>query len=414
MRRAGRTTPRVLLAALVPLLVTGGIAAARADTLAAIPDACAGRHWVTTWATAPQDAAGPFTDRTFRSIVTASAGGTAVRVTLSNRFGSAPVTFDDVHVALRRAGAAVDPSSVRAVTFAGRDAVEIAPGDEARSDPVRLSVPAGADLAVSHHVVGPAMVDRHLQAIQTSYLASGRHGSDTGGDAFAEAVTSWHGLVAVDVLAPRSTGALAVLGDSITEGVGSTVDAGRRWPDLVARRAGGELAVLNAGIGGNHAARPFALSGPQGLVDFGPAATSRFPADVLRRSGVTDVVVFIGINDVFTQLSPTLVEDVTGAYRRMALAARAAGLRVIGATITPASQSGVVEDHRLAINRWIRGSGVFDAVVDFDAAVADPASPNRLVPRFDADRVHLTDAGYAALAEAFDHESLLQGTGCRS
>lgn len=410
----GSRTRRALLAAVLCLSGVGAVGAIGVQAAAPQSADCSGSWWLTTWMTAPQDSGGRFDDQTLRAVVTATAPGTAVRVTLSNRFGAEPVTFDDVHVAESLGGASVDPDTVEPLTFAGRPSITVEPGEQVVSDGADLVVRAGDELAVSYHVDGPAALDRHVQAIQTSYATApgaGRHGADVVGTAFTEEHTSWYGLVAVDVQAARSAGAVAVLGDSITEGVGSTPDAGHRWTDVVADRLGGSMAVLNAGIGGNHAARQVVLPGPDGPQDFGPSAASRLDADVLDRSGVTDLVVFIGINDVFTSIEDDVVSEVTRAYRRIASQAQRAGIRVIGATITPANHGGEKEADRTRINRWIRTSGVFDAVVDFEGAVALPGDVSRLQPEYDADRVHLTDAGYAALGSAFD-ESLLRGTGC--
>lgn len=409
----------------------GGVAAARSGSpsaqaaepggtttgAAAVADAaCAGTHWVTSWMTAPQDASEPFVDQTLRAVVRSTVAGDAVRVTLANRFGSATTTFDDVHVGRSLDGAAVDGTTVRAVTFGGSPAVDVPAGEQVTSDPVDLAVAAGEELTVSYHVVGSAPLDRHLQAIQTSYATepgTGRHGADATGAPFSQVHTSWYGLVALDVETGRATGAVAVLGDSITEGVGSTLDAHRRWTDVLADRLGGRTAVLNAGIGGNHVGRAFAMPTEAGPVSFGAGAAERLEADVLRRSGVTDLIVFAGINDVFTQVAGEgrVLDEVTVAYQAIAERSRAAGLRVIGATITPAAQVGVKEADRQAVNGWIRTSGVFDAVLDLDPVVADPGDASALQPAYDRDRVHLTDAGYAALGSAVD-ESLLQGTGC--
>lgn len=414
MPSAGSRTRRALLAAALCLAGVGAVGAMGVPAAAPQQADCSGRWWLSAWMTAPQDSSGAFDDQTLRAVVTTTAPGSAVRVTFSNRFGAEPVTFDDVHVAESVGGASVNPDTIRPLTFAGRPSVTVEPGEQVVSDGADLVVRAGDELAVSYHVDGPVPLDRHLQAIQTSYVTApgaGRHGADVVGTAFTEEHTSWYGLVAVDVRARRSAGAVAVLGDSITEGVGSTPDAGQRWTDVVADRLAGRMAVLNAGIGGNHVARRVVLQGAHGPQDFGPSAVSRLDVDVLARSGVTDLVVFIGINDVFTRIEDDVVADVTSGYRRIARQAQRRGIRVIGATITPASQGGEKEADRVRINRWIRSSGVFDEVVDFEGAVALPGDRSRLQPAYDADRVHLTDAGYRALGTAFD-ESLLRGTGC--
>lgn len=407
-----RRSPRSLAAVALPVVLVLTVAVAAAET--AQSDACAGPRWVSTWTTAHQDAGDRFVDQTVRSIVTPTVDGSQVRITLSNRFGDRPVTFDDVHVATSLGGASVNPETIRPVSFGGQRSVTIRPGRVAVSDPAPLEVRRGDDLAVSYHVDGGVPLDRHHEAMQTSYMTppgSGRHGAAVVGSDFTVETTTWYALASVDVLSPRPVGAVAVLGDSITEGLGSTPDAGQRWPDHLARRTSGRTAVLNAGIGGNHASRDFVLVHEGKRTDFGPGAVDRLRPDVLARAGVTDLVVFIGINDVFTQISDDVVADVTRSYRQIARRADRAGLRVIGATLTPASLDPEREADRRAINEWIRSAEVFDAVVDFERVVADPSDPTRLRPRYDADRVHLTDAGYAALGRAFD-ESLLQGTGC--
>jgi lysophospholipase L1-like esterase len=413
MARGGRAA-RTATFAVLGLLVAGAVAVQIAAA-AGFGDRCSGERWVSAWTSPPQDAGGDLHDQSVRTIATVTAPGSALRVTLSNRFGTEPVTFEDVHVGLRLEGPALDPDTVLAVTFDGRAAVDVPPGGEVLSDRVALGVAAGDDLAVSYHVTGPAAVDRHLQSLQTGYRTapgSGRHAADPGGAAFIEELPSVLGVVAVDVLAPASVGAVAILGDSLTEGVGSTPDGRRSWPDLLAGSLDGRIAVLNAGIGGNHASRAYAFpTEDSGVQDFGPAAADRLRADVLRRSGVTDLVVFVGINDVATQLDDDVVGAVAAAHRRIAAEARAAGVHVIGATLTPASLAPDQEADRRALNEFIRSSRTFDAVVDLGHAVADPDDPTRLLPAYDLDTVHLTDAGYAALAAAFP-TSVLEGTGC--
>jgi lysophospholipase L1-like esterase len=397
------------------LLATVGVAAVALQVSASAGDGCGGRRWATAWASAPQDAAGAFADQTLRMMSVASAPGDAVRLTFSNRFGERAVAFDDVHVARRLTGADVEPGSVRRVTFGGRSRVRVAPGEQVVSDPAAFEVAPGDELAISFHVGGRVLLDRHLRSIATHYVTeegAGRRGADVSGQAFTTETQSTFGLVAVDVRAPASVGTLAAIGDSITEGLGTTPDGGRRWTDLLARRLGGRTAVLNAGIGGNHAARAVAMPRPDGGVDdFGPALVDRLSADVLDGAGVTDVLVLAGINDVLTRLDDDVVGAVTAAYERIVERAHARGIRIVGATLTPASLDGPAEADRRAINRFVRTSGLFDAVADFDRAVADPGDPTRLLPAFDADSIHLNDRGHAALATAID-ASRLQGTGC--
>ena len=429
--RIGRRALPVAAVAAVAMLLVPFVQRARADqpaaadAAAAVATACAGDHWVGGWRAAPQgsslgrpgDADGPsrtFADQTLRMIVSSRVGGSAVRVHLGNRHGTAPVVVGRVTVAERADGAALVPESVRTLTFGGSPSITIAPGDVVRSDPTFIPVEPFVDLALSFHVVGAAVLDHHQWATTTSYAApagSGDHASDAGADAFTEPLASWYGVAGVDVLTARDVGAVVTLGDSITDGVGSSIDADRRWPDALARRlgaAGTPLSVVNAGIGGNHVV----TSGLTSDVAVGPSAAERLDRDVLEVDGATDVFVFEGINDLFNAQPGT---DITTAlidgYRAIIDRAHAAGLRVVGATITPGNLTDVNEAARQTVNEWIRTSGAYDAVVDFDTVVRDPANPRQVRAEWDAGFAHLNDAGYEALAAAIPLE-IFQGTGC--
>ena len=428
--RRRRTVTFVAVAA-VALLLLPFVQRARADQPAradAAPDsasACAGDHWVGAWRAAPQgsslgrpgDADGPartFVDQTLRMILSTRIGGSAVRVHLGNRHGTAPVVLGGVTIARRDAGAALAPESVRPLTFAGSPAVTIAPGEVVRSDPVFVAVEPFADLAISFHVVGAGVLDHHQWATTTSYAApagTGDHTTDVGAAAFTQTLGSWFAVAGVDVLTAREIGAVVTLGDSITDGVGSTVDADHRWPDALARRlgdAGTSLSVVNVGIGGNHVV----TSGLTSDIAVGPSATERFDRDVLGVDGATDVFVFEGINDLFNaQPGTDIATALIDGYRAIIDRAHAAGLRVIGATVTPGNLTDANEAARQTVNEWIRTSGAYDAVVDFDAVVRDPADPRRVRAEWDAGFAHLNDAGYAAMAAAIPLGSF-QGTGC--
>lgn len=390
--------PRITAIVSIALLVVGGGRIAHAS----IARACEAPRWQTTWITSVQDAPTEFVDQTVRAVVPSTVGGDAVRITLSNREGDAPVTFDDVHVALGAGGPAVDPDTVAPVTFDGEPSVTVQPGDEVTSDGVALRVDAGDDVATSFHVAGPAKLDRHVYAQRPSYVTpagSGAHGDDTDGAVFTEALPSWFALVAVDVEVPRPVGSIAALGDSLTDGSGATFGADASWPDVLARSLDGQAAVLNAGIASNLAADKLLPPGDPIYDDLPEPMTERLAVDVLARDGVTDLVVFAGLNDVIFAVDPEPVDAVIAAYETILDQAHDHGLRVIGATLTPGAFDPEREERRVAINRWIRSSGAFDVVVDFDAVVADPASPSRLLPAFDSgDGIHLGDAGYAALA----------------
>lgn len=386
---------------------------------------CQGEHWVGAWLAAPQasslgradDVDGPartFVDQTLRMIVSPRTAGDALRVRLGNRHGIAPVVVDAATVGLRRAGAALVPGSVRALTFAGESSIVIAPGAEVTSDPLFAPVRAFEDLAVSFHVAGPAVVDQHQWAQSTQYASpasSGDHAADVRGDAFTEELTGWFGVSALDVLAPRTVGTVVTLGDSITDGIGSSPDRDRRWPDVLARRfaaAGTPLSVVNAGIAGNHVV----TSGLRSDAAIGPSARERVDVDVLRVFGATDLFVFEGINDIYkAEPSVDIAAHLISGYEEIIERARAAGLRVIGATITPAALTGEKEAARLAVNEWIRTSGAYDAVVDFDAVARHPGDPSRVRSEWDAHLAHLNDAGYQALAHAVPLDAF-QGASC--
>jgi lysophospholipase L1-like esterase len=435
----------VMLALAVPLLraplsslgTTAHVFAVGARSSTAQPGPCDGQvHWVGAWVAAPQDtsalvparapdgdttpetARASFTDQSFRMIVTPHVAGSELRVRLANRFGNDAVTFDTVHVGHRQAGASVAPGTDHVVTFAGGGpAVTLGPGTVVVSDPVNLAVDAFHDLAISFYVAGTASLDVHPDAQQTQYLTSpgaGDHTADTGGAAFGHPVRSWLAVTGVDVLAPESIGAIAVVGDSLTDGLGSTIDATARWTDDLARRAlgtGAPIAVLNGGISGNQVARDN-LAGHVGQVrGAGLSAVNRLDADALQQSGVRAVVVYAGINDLFAPSRADPVRAVVAGYQAMIDRAHTAGLRVVGATLTPAGQDGPAEWWRQAINEWIRTSGGFDAVIDLDAAVRDPVHSNRIASGLTNEIVHFNDTGYRALAASIDLGAL-RASGC--
>jgi lysophospholipase L1-like esterase len=402
-----------LVAILSVAAATLGAGALAAEVADANADAC-GSHWVTTWATAPQGVTEAVQDQTVRNIVQTTAGGDAIRVTLTNRFGKVPVTFDDVHVGHSVGGAAVRPGA-RPVTFDGATSIVVAPGTEVTSDPIDLHVTEGDDLAVSFHVPGPSTLTLHASAQRTTYVTpptSGARGDDRTGERFAPWLRSWVGVGAVDVAAPGEVGTIAAIGDSLTDGDGATFGADTRWTDELARTVGDRFAVINTGIGGTLAARPFVPESDPRSRDVPGGADDRLADDVLARSGVTDLVVYVGINDIMFGLDRDPVVSVINAYRRIVDSAHRDGIRVIGATLTPGEHLDAGEDEqRREVNAWIRTSGAFDAVLDFDRVVADSTAPSQLEPPFDHDGIHLTDAGYAALAESID-PSVFRGTDC--
>jgi lysophospholipase L1-like esterase len=377
-------------------------------------------HWVSTWAASPMAAtpsplasAGDlsvagFKDQTIRDVVWASAGGQTARIRLSNVFGTRPVTFSQLDIGVSAGGAAVAAGTNRPVAFAGRAAVTIEPGAEAVSDPVRLNVPAEANLVVSLFTAaatGPATY--HADAQQDTYLAAGNHAGRDAAGPFSTTTGAWFFLDDVDVRA-ATTGAVVALGDSITDGYQSTAGANARWPNDLARRfqaAGQARPVVDEGISGNRLLNGSACSGQSAL--------TRFTRDVAGRSGAHYVILLEGINDIGYSLDPNSgctapntkvsAAQIIAGYQRIITAAHAAGLTIFGATMTPFQgstyYSAAGEKKRETVNHWIRTSGAFDGVIDFDRAVRDPAAPLELAPAYDSgDHLHPNDAGYQAMA----------------
>jgi lysophospholipase L1-like esterase len=358
-------------------------------------------------------------------LVTPNAGGRLARVRLTNRYGTAPVTFDAVRLARRAAGAGAVAGTSRRVTFGGRRSITIARGADAVSDPVRIRFRAFQQLAVSvyaHADTGPATT-HFLASEPSTYVAAGDHTADRAGAAFGEPQESWVFLDGVDVLAPARVGAVVALGDSITDGALSTEARAKgardtRWPDFLARRlvrAGRPLAVVNEGIGGNRIRLDAVPPSPE---IFGPSTLFRLDSDVLAVSGATDVIVLEGINDI-GQEPPATAAEVIAGLQQVVTRLQVARLRVLVGTLTPSGGMGVptygsaaAGAIRRAVNRWIRGSRLPDGVVDFEAAVRDPSRPGRIRPAYDSgDHLHPNARGYRAMGDAV-RLSALRGTVC--
>ncbi len=385
-------------------------------------------NWVGTWGTAvhqpdlgvPGLANTGFNNQTLRQIVHTSAGGRKVRIRFST-FGAKGLVIGAAHVALRSAGSAIVPSSDRILTFGGKPSITIPPGALVLSDPVGLEAPALSDLAISIFVpenTGPAAW--HFESRQTSYISSpGDFTASTNLPTVATPVT-WFWLSGVEVMEAGNTGAIVTFGDSITDGTQSTADANKRWPDQLAQRllalpGHRTMGVLNEG-----------LSGGRLLHDsLGPNALARFDRDVLAQTGVTHIIVQMGGNDIFT-INPA--EEVTPdqiiqGHKQLIERAHAVGLKIYGCTLNPvegffvpgtpfAVFSPEKEAKRQAVNAWIRLSGEYDGVIDFDQVLRDPKAPTKILPLYDSgDHAHPTDAGYKALADSIDLRKFKNGEG---
>jgi lysophospholipase L1-like esterase len=370
-------------------------------------------RWVASWASAqqivePNNALAPAdqTDTTLRQTVRLSIGGEAIRVVVSNAFGTAPLHLKSVHLARSVGGDGIDPASDRAVTFAGRPEVTIPAGGQWVSDAVALPVAPFADLAISLHYDAPPLVQTgHPGSRQTSYIVAGDHTGDAH-LAGAKAVDHWYQIAAVDVLtATPGAGAIVALGDSITDGRGSTTNGNDRWTNVLAAKLVGKTAVLNAGLGGNCILTQC----------LGPNAISRIERDVLAPAGVQAVIVLEGINDigritidhpVSAEDHAALVANMIAGYRQIAARAHSRGLKAYIATILPFMgveyyhPTAVNEADRTAVNTWIRTQKEFDGVIDFDAAMRDPGRPDHLYPSYDmGDCLHPSAAGYRVMGE---------------
>jgi lysophospholipase L1-like esterase len=396
---------------------------------------CRGQNsWVCSWATSeqlpePQNSLGvdELRDATLRQVAHLSIGGQQLRVHLSNRFGSTPMHLASVHMA-RAASLAlgtIDVSTDKALTFSGRPDVTVPAGAEYISDAISFTAPALSDLAITIYFdVPPSGQTGHPGSRATSFLSRGNEVSAAELPA-PKKVEHWFFLAGVDVAAPPRAAAVATLGDSITDGHGSTTNGNDRWPDLLAKRlqidrATRSIAVVNAGIGGNR----LLLDG------LGPNALARLDSDVLVPAGVRYLIVLEGINDLGMLMRESgvsqaeqqaLVQSMISAYQQIVVRAHARGIKAIGATLLPFAGSEFyhpgpeAEAQRQTINQWIRTPGHFDALIDFDRITRDPQHPERLLAAFDSgDHLHPSPAGYAAMAAAIPLSLFVDLTSARN
>ncbi|MFI8766982.1 SGNH/GDSL hydrolase family protein [Streptomyces sp. NPDC053792] len=414
----------------VPLAAVLMTAAAPAGATAT--DSSAFTPWRSAWATAPQAPTHTdwypnwsevgFDNQSVRQVIRVGAEGSELRIRLSNVYGTAPLRLTGATVARSAGGAAVRADSVRTVRFGGADGATVPAGGQLSSDAVALPVRALEQLTVTLHFRGrTGAATFHNFADTLTYRASGDHLRDAAGEAFTEPPSlSWYYLAGVDVKPPESPGrgrdAVVAFGDSLTDGVGSTFGADRRYPDALADRLvadGRTRPVLNLGIGGNKVLNDSPC--------FGESALSRFRRDVLGRPDVRTVIVLQGTNDIVLPDNPqdrctvpspfvTSAEIVAG-HQQLIREAHARGVKVVGATLPPYQGYAYWTERgdrvRNEVNHWIRTSGAYDGVVDFDRVVADPVHPERIAAEYvSTDLIHMKDAGYKAMADAVDLNSL--------
>lgn len=378
-----------------------GLAAAAASPALARPAAQQASGPATIWAAAMDRLDVSIADRTVRLAIRATTDACRVRVRLSNAFGADPLTIASLHVGLRAEGARVRPGTNRRAGFNDAAGIVIPAGGSAISDGVTLPVAANADLLVSVAVRGaPAVTTGHLRPKDNSYLsAPGDHGAAEDASAFTTTLPHWLFADALIGEGVTNAGSVAIIGDSITDSGGNPRGSYQGWVDELARRLAREpaarrLGLVNAGISGNRIAaqRPGA----------GVSALARLDRDVLSHAGVHTLIVFEGINDIYG--TPITAAPLIQAHAQLALRARMAGLRVIGATLLPTRRQGFTaerESVRAAFNGFIRTSKLYDHVIDFEAAVRDPADPLALALAYDSgDRLHPSGAGYRAMAAA--------------
>jgi lysophospholipase L1-like esterase len=408
------------------VLATAAVALAAVTSISVAQTPKTG-EWVHTWTASPQPDWGPdffapvgiprsLRDQTVRQIARVSLGGERVRIEFSNEYGEQPLVIGSAHVALAGENGAIVAGSDRPLTFSGKESVTVPPGAPIWSDPVDLTVKPLGSVAVSLYLpeVSPTTT-WHNDARQTTYISG--NGNFVADESFkaAQTVPSRIFLSGIAVDAKADTRSVVMFGDSITDGDGSSLDANKRYPDILAERlvaAGADVSVLNEGI-----------SGARVLTDrMGDNALARFDRDVLSHPKVSTVVLMMGINDIGWpdsvlvpkgEAAPSADQIIVG-YQQLIDRAQAHGLKIIGATLTPFEdtfQGGPLEGYyneekevkRKAVNEWIRNSGAFDAVIDFDALLRDPKDAERIRAEFDkGDHLHPNDAGYQAMAESID------------
>lgn len=372
-------------------------------------------HWVGSWAAAPQAngaSAGSketvvrVNNQTIRQIVHTSIGGYKFRIRLSNALGKTPLVIGEARVALSAGKNTINPDTDRPLTFGGISSTTIPPGAVMYSDPVDMRFSSQADLAISLYL--PEQTEAktvHMLGKQTNYISTSGNHTKARALQTKSTSTSWYFLTGVDILTHKDTTAVVAFGDSITDGLNAAVDTNNRWTDYLARRLLNRSdintkGVLNLGISGNRILHE----------QVGPSALSRFDRDVIAQPGVTHLILLEGINDIGYSDLPGSREKVSAkqiiaGYKQLIARAKTHGLKVIGATLLPYEGGSYYtrqgEAKRQEVNKWIRESGAYDAVIDFDKTMRDPKRPTRLNPLFDSgDHIHPNETGFLAMANA--------------
>jgi lysophospholipase L1-like esterase len=371
-------------------------------------------HWVGTWATTSAPAEGvALNNQTIRMIAHVSIGGRRLRVRLSNAYGLRKLEIGRARVALRAEGPGIVPGSDRPLTFNGSPAATIAVGALLVSDGVDLDLPPLSDLVISVYLPGHLpenfMITGHGNAHQTNYISPAGDFTDAAVMPVAKTTEDFLFVSSVDVVAPADTGGIVAFGDSLTDCNISKLDANNRWTDQLARRivarGGRMLGVMNQGIGGSRILHD--IRGDSGL--------RRFDRDVIAQTGVTHVIVLMGINDIRNRWQKpdefVSAEQIIAGLNQFAVRAHARGIKIFGGTIitfeyetfNPGFYTPEGEEKRQRVNAWIRQSGAFDAVIDFEKALRDPGHPTQMLPLYDCgDHLHPSDAGYLRMGDIID------------
>lgn len=369
-------------------------------------------NWIVTWGTSQQitepnnlPPAPGLSGNTLRQRIKVSMGGKTLRLRLSNTFGNAPLVIGAAAISTTTGGDVARTADARKLTFHGTDSITIPAGQMVTTDAVTFDVPPRGDLAISLHVASmPVVVTGHPGSRTTSYILPGNHVMDEQLSGSAQ-TDHWYIIADLEVVAPSSAATIVALGNSITDGRGSGTNRNNRWPDNLAVRLQGDaglrnISVVNAGIGGNTVLRG-------GL---GPTALNRFDRDVLERPNVKWVLLLEGVNDLGganAQNADRIADELIAAYQTLVAKSHARGIKVYGCTILPFGRANYDTPEREAarqkVNAFVRSAGAFDAVVDFDLVMRDPANPRQLLPEVDTgDHLHPNELGYVRMADAID------------